>query len=69
MGKRSDEVVMLSKITTPKTKSELIKSLQSLRHPQIKVIEVMDQGDKSKVSSTFDRMISKGNFTIILIRE
>lgn len=60
---------MLSKLTTPKSKFELIKSIQSLRQPKIEVVEVLDRNDKQKLNQHFDKMIVKGNFTIILIRE
>mgnify|MGYP006102272719 CR=1 FL=1 len=60
---------MLSKLTTPKSKSQLIKSIQSLKNPQIEVIEVFDRTDKTKLNQQFDKMISKGNFTVIFLKE
>jgi|SaaInl5LU_22_DNA_1037371.scaffolds.fasta_scaffold13880_4 hypothetical protein len=60
---------MLGKLISPKTKTELIKSIQVLRSPKIEVMEVFDRSDKSKVTQHFDKMITKGNFTIIFIKE
>ena len=51
---------MLGKITTPKTKSELLKSIQTLRHPKIEVLEVWNKSDKTKLNQQFDKMIQKG---------
>ena len=51
---------MLSLIKTPTNKSTLIKSLQSLRNPEIEVIEVFDRNDKTKLTQLFDRKIGKG---------
>lgn len=34
---------MLSKITTPKTKSELLKSIQTLKSPKIEILEIWDR--------------------------
>jgi len=60
---------MLSLIKTPTNKSTLIKSLQSLRNPEIEVIEVFDRNDKTKLTQLFDRKIGKGNFSIIFVKE
>ena len=59
---------MLSKITTPKTKSELLKSIQILRNPKIEVLEVWDRSDKIKLNQQFDKMIVKGHFSVIFLR-
>ena len=59
---------MLSNIKPP-TKLELIKNLQSLKSPQIEVLEIMGRSDKIKLTTQFDKMISKGNFSIIFVRE
>ena len=60
---------MLSKLKPPSTKIELIKSIQSLKQPEIEVMEVLDKGDKSKLTQLFDRKVNRGNFSIIFIRE
>lgn len=59
---------MLSNVKPP-SKIELVKNIQSLRSPKIEVIEVFGRGDKSKLNSAFDKLITKGNFTVIFIRE
>jgi len=60
---------MLSKLTTPKSKSELIKSLQSIPNPKIEVVDVFDRSDKGKLNQHFDTMIVKGHFSIVFIKE
>ena len=59
---------MLSKITIPKTKSELLKSIQNLRNPRIEVLEVWDRSDKIKLNQQIDKMIVKGHFSVIFLR-
>ena len=59
---------MIGKITTPNTKQQLIKSIQQLTNPKIEVMEVLSRSEKTKLTQLFDREISKGNFTIIFIR-
>ena len=59
---------MLGKITTPKKKSELLKSIQTLRHPKIEVLEVWNKSDKTKLNQQFDKMIQKGQFSVIFLR-
>jgi len=60
---------MLSKLIAPKTKSELIKSLQSIPNPKIQVVDVFSRSDKQIVSQQFDKMIVNGHFSIIFIKE
>jgi len=59
---------MLSKITIPKAKSELLMSIQNLRNPKIEVLEVWDRSDKTKLNQQFDKMIVKGHFSVIFLR-
>lgn len=59
---------MLGKITTPKSKSELLKSIQIVRNPKIQVLEVWDRSDKTKLIQQFDKMIVKGHFSVIFLR-
>jgi len=60
---------MLGKITTPTNRMDLIKSIQSLKNPQIEVMEVLDRSDKTKLNQLFDKKIMKGNFSIIFFKE
>jgi len=59
---------MLGKITIPKTKSELLKSIQIVRNPKIEVLEVWNRSDKTKLNQQFDKMIVKGHFSVIFLR-
>jgi hypothetical protein len=59
---------MLSNVKPP-SKTELVRNIQSLRSPKIEVIEVFGRGDKPKFNSVFDKLITKGNFTVIFIKE
>ena len=51
------------------TKPQFIKLVQSLRNPNIEVIDVWERGHKSKLTQHFDKMIGKGNFTVIFLKE
>lgn len=59
---------MISNLKNP-TKSELVKKIQSIKGNNFEIIEVLSRGDKSKVTQQFDKMISKGSFSIIFVRE
>lgn len=50
------------------SKNQLIKIIQTLRNPKVDVLEVWDKSDRSKLIQQFDKMIPKGNFTIIFVR-
>ena len=50
------------------SKNQLIKIIQTLRNPKVDVLEVWDKNDRSKLTQQFDKMIPKGNFTIIFVR-
>ena len=60
---------MLGKITTPKTKSELLKSIQTLKNPNITVIEVLNKAYRKDVIQHVDKVLSRGQFSIIFIKE
>jgi len=59
---------MLSNIKPP-TKIELVKNIQSLKSPSIEVVEVFGRSDKTKLNLLFDKMVNKGNFSVIFIKE
>jgi hypothetical protein len=58
---------MISTITQP-SKQEIIKNLQSQSNPYIEVIEVIDRSYKANLNKRFDTNISKGPFSIIIVR-
>lgn len=51
------------------TKPQFIKLVKSMRNPNIEVIDVWERDHKSKLTQHFDKMISKGNFTVIFLKE
>ena len=59
---------MLS-ITKQPSKTELVKNIQFLKTPKIEVVEVLSKKDRTYVIAQFNRMISKGNFSIIFVQE
>jgi len=59
---------LISSTVTP-SKSELIKNIQSLRNPQIEVFEVFKKSDKVLINQKLDRLINKGHFSIIIVKE
>jgi len=60
---------MLGKVQTPKTKQELLKSIQSIARMEFEVVEMGSQRDKQNVIRPLDRMVSKGPVSVIIIRE
>ena len=60
---------MIGKITTPKTKQQLLKAIQNLKNPKIDVLEILDRSEKLILNQHFDKRIASGNFTIIFIQE
>ena len=59
---------MISGLSKP-NKNDLIKSLSKMRNPTISVVEVFDRSDKTEIMKMFDKMILKGHFSVILIKE
>lgn len=62
---------MLSKISpiwSSLTKGQLVKTIQTLRNPKIDILEVWDKTDKTPLTKQFDKMISKGHFSVIFLR-
>ena len=63
------EMQLLSKIIEPKSKMELIKSLNAMRSVQIQVIEVLDPSAKKDVAGLFDKMVRSGQFSVVFIKQ
>ena len=63
------EMQLLSKIIEPKSKMELIKSLNAMRSVQIQVIEVLDPSAKKDVTGLFDKMARSGQFSVVFIKQ
>ena len=59
---------MISGLSKP-NKNDLIKSLSKMKKPTISVVEVFDRSDKTEIMKMFDKMILKGHFSVILIKE
>ena len=59
---------MISSTVTP-SKIELIKKIQSLKNPNIEVIEVFQKSDKVLINRKLDHLINKGHFSIIIVKE
>jgi len=63
------EAKMISSQSTPKTKHELIRSLNKIRTNQIEVIEPYDPSMANHVSKTAKTMSAKsGQVSIIILR-
>ena len=60
---------MLGKVQTPKTKQDLVKSIQAIPRMEFEVIEMNSQRDKQNVIRSLDKMVSKGPISVILIQE
>ena len=50
------------------SKNQLIKIIRTLRNPKVDVLEVWDKSDRSKLTQQFDKMIQKGQFSVIFLR-
>lgn len=59
---------MISGLTKP-NKNDLIKSLSKMRNPTISVVEVFDRSDKTEIMKVFDKLVLKGHFSVIFIKE
>ena len=63
------EAIMISDQLSPKTKPELIRTLQKQRISQIEVIEPYDETRSDELIKTAKRMSSRsGQVSIILLR-
>ena len=60
---------MLGKVQTPKTKQDLLKSIQAIPRMDFEVVEMGSQRDKQNVIRSLDRLVSKGPVSVILIQE
>ena len=60
--------MMLSSIKQPKTKRDLVKSIQDLpNNIKFDVLEVSSSSDKQKVQRNVDTYLRKGGLTLVLI--
>ena len=63
------EVMMISNLLKPKTKHELIRSLNKIRISQVDVIEPYDPTMTDQVTTTAKTMAAKsGQVSIIILR-
>ena len=60
---------MIGKTTQPKSKSELLRSIQDIRSMDFEVIEMASKQNKAKLNRTLDRFIQKAPISVILIKE
>ena len=60
---------MLGKVQTPKTKQDLVKSIQAIPRMEFEVIKLTTARDKPNLTRTLDRRLSKGSLSVILIQE
>ena len=55
--------------TQPKTKIELTKTITSMKSVEFEIVDVFSKDDKRNLNQVFDKMIRKGAFSVVLIRE
>lgn len=60
---------MIGDVRVPKTKLELIKSIQSIQRVDFDVIETTNQSDKRTVITYLDKRLHSGSVSVILIQE
>jgi glutaredoxin-related protein len=56
-------------IQNPKTKQQLLQFIQSLKSPQFAYVDVLSKDDKHQVIEQFNKMLRKGPFTVLLIKD
>ena len=59
---------MLSEMNIPKTKQDLIKSLNKLKNIQIKIVEPISRKEINNVRSEVDRFMGNESISIIMIK-
>ena len=60
---------MISDLKPPKTKNDLVKSIQTVPRMGFEVIEVKSYKDKPKVHRSLDKMVSRGPVSVIIVQE
>ena len=60
---------MLSAMKHPKTKSELIRSVQQLYNPKFVVLEITGKDQIKDVTKSANDLVKKGPISIILISD
>ena len=53
--------------TSPKTKSELVRTINSLQNPKIDCLDVSNQNDKKVVDRMIGDLLRKGKVGVVLI--
>lgn len=59
---------MIGEVRPPRSKTDLMKSIQSIPRMEFEVIEMGTQRDKPSVVRSLDRMVSKGPVSVIVLR-
>ena len=59
---------MLSEMNIPKTKQDLIKSINKLKNIQIKIVEPISRKEINNVRSEVDRFMRNESISIIMIK-
>ena len=59
---------MLSEMNIPKTKQDLIKSINKLKNIQIKIVEPISRREINNVRSEVDRFMGNETISIIMIK-
>lgn len=59
---------MLSQTIKPKTKNDLIKSIQNKTIKEMNVYEVSSQNDMKSIVKSIDSVLKRGSVSIVVIR-
>lgn len=59
---------MLSQTIKPKTKNDLIKSIQNKTIKEMNVYEVSSQNDMKGIVKSIDSVLKRGSVSIVVIR-
>lgn len=59
---------MIGEIKQPKTKQELIRSLQSKKNFNFKIFEINSSSDNYQITKFIKNLISESSFSVIIIK-
>ena len=60
--------MLLSKIKSPKSKTDLVKSLTNLRNVEFKIFEDIGRGNSSDIKREFEKFIGNKTGTVVIFK-
>ena len=60
--------MLLSKIKSPRSKTDLVKSLTNLRNVEFKIFEDIGRGNSSDIKREFEKFIGNKTGTVVIFK-